>query len=89
MLIVCCPSWTRPCRRKRNSATPRSTAKALGLLARQVAEKFGRSHQAVKQFAVRNADEIDAAKRQECDRIDAWATKKQDRLLLFVIRSSK
>jgi len=50
----------------------------------QLAERYGRSHQAVKQFAARNVDEINEAK-QEMSRedIEPWGTQKRDRLAVY------
>lgn len=56
---------------------------ALGLPHRMVAERFGRSHQAVKQFASRNADEINEAKRYECEDITLWGVQKHEQLALI------
>jgi hypothetical protein len=50
----------------------------------RLAERYGRSHQAVKQFAARNADEINAAKQEmSSEDIEPWGTVKRDRLAVY------
>ena len=50
----------------------------------RLAERYGRSLQAVRQFSARNADEINAAK-QEMSRedIEPWGCVKRDRLAVY------
>jgi hypothetical protein len=44
---------------------------------RQLADKYGRSLDAIRQFASRNSDEIDAVTREMCEPLEVGAPKRK------------